>query len=127
MRYAAPIVLIVALFTFGCRQNPYNQGEVIYNYACGNCHMPDGSGLAKLIPPLDSSRLTLSDPQKLVCLIRHGLTANNETGQEMPANTTLNEVELTNLINYLGYEYAFSPQTVQVEDIKKMLAGCHNN
>jgi len=88
--------------------------------------MDDGSGLAKLIPPLDSSRLTISEPQKLVCLIRNGMPVNPETGQQMPANLKLNEVELTNLINYLGEKYGFEPQTVQVDQVKKMLAGCHS-
>jgi hypothetical protein len=86
--------------------------------------MEDGSGLAKLIPPLDKSRLTLSSPEKLVCLIHNGLPVNQLTGQQMPANTILNEVEMTNLINYLGAKYALKPQTVQAPEVKKMLAGC---
>jgi len=89
--------------------------------------MEDGSGLGKLIPPLDSSRLTLSDPEKLICLIRNGLPVNLHTGQQMPPNKKLNEVELTNLINFLGAKYAFNPQTVQVPEVKKMLSGCHSD
>ncbi len=89
--------------------------------------MEDGSGLGKLIPPLDSSRLTLSDPEKLICLIRNGLPVNLHTGQQMPPNNKLNEVELTNLINFLGAKYAFNPQTVQVPEVKKMLSGCHSD
>jgi hypothetical protein len=42
----------------------------------------------------------------------------------MPANTILNEVEMTNLINFLGSKYALKPQTVQAPEVKKMLAGC---
>lgn len=111
----------------GCQRHPYSQGELIYKYNCANCHMDDGSGLAKLIPSLDKSRLTLSEPAKLVCLIRNGLPVNKLTGQEMPPNTILNEVELTNLINYLGSKYALKPQTVQAPEVKKMLAGCQTH
>jgi len=89
--------------------------------------MEDGSGLGKLIPPLDSSRLTLSDPVKLVCLIRNGLPVNKLTGQQMPANLKLNEVEMTNLVNFLGSKYASNPQTVIVPEVKKMLAGCQTD
>ena len=89
--------------------------------------MQDGSGLARLIPPLDSSRLTLSDPVKLVCLIRNGLPANELTGQKMPANLKLNEVEMTNLVNFLGSKYASNAQTVIVPEVKKMLAGCQTD
>ena len=118
--------IFILLYSPGCQKNPYSQGQVLYTYHCENCHMADGSGLAKLIPHLDSSRLTLSDPAKLVCLIRKGLPKNPETGQEMPANRELNEVELANLINFLGYKYGDSPQTVMVEDVKNMLAGCQS-
>jgi len=83
---------ILFLSTGGCQPEPYSQGEVLYKYHCENCHMEDGSGLGKLIPPLDSSRLTLSDPVKLVCLIRNGLPVNKLTGQQMPANLKLNEI-----------------------------------
>lgn len=88
--------------------------------------MSDGSGLGKLIPPLDSSRLTLSDPGKLVCLIRNGLPINELTGQQMLPNRSLNEVEMTNLINYLGFKYGYNPQTVMVSEVKKMLAACQS-
>lgn len=108
----------------GCRENPYRQGQDLYIIHCENCHMKDGSGLVKLIPALDASKLTLSDPAKLVCLIRKGLPVNIQTGQQMPPNTILNDVEMTNLINFLGSKYSSNPQTVQVEAVKKLLAAC---
>ncbi len=119
--------VFLSLFIGGCQPEPYSQGEVLYKYHCENCHMEDGSGLGKLIPHLDSSKLTLSDPVKLVCLIRNGMPVNKLTGQQMPANRKLNEVEMTNLVNFLGSKYAANPQTVIVPDVKKMLAGCQTD
>ncbi len=109
-----------------CTSQPYSQGHAIYTAHCEGCHMEDGSGLADLIPPLDSSRLTLSDPSKLVCLIRKGLPFNTFTGQQMPSNTSMTDVELANLINFLGVEYGLNPQTIKVTEIKKMLAACQS-
>jgi mono/diheme cytochrome c family protein len=120
------IVFLLFLFS-GCNSQPYTQGQAIYDFHCGGCHMEDGSGLAKLIPPLDSSRLTLSDPAKLVCLIRKGLPINTVTGQKMPANSSMTDVELANLINFLGVEYGYNPQTIKVTEIKKMLAVCQSD
>jgi mono/diheme cytochrome c family protein len=111
----------------GCSSQPYAQGKAIYEFHCGGCHMEDGSGLARLIPPLDSSRLTLTDPSKLVCLIRNGLPINTLTGQQMPANTSMTDVELSNLINFLGLEYGYNPQTIRATEIKKMLAACQSD
>jgi mono/diheme cytochrome c family protein len=126
VKYILVLLTVAVTLLTGCQQNPYSQGEIIYQYYCGNCHMEDFSGLGKLIPPLDSSRLTISDPQKLVCLIRNGKPVNPETGQAMPANPSLNEVELANLINFLGAKCGLKFQTVQVDQVKKMLAGCHS-
>ena len=108
----------------GCGENPYRQGQDLYIVHCENCHVRDGSGLGKLIPALDASKLTLSDPGKLICLIRKGLPVNKQTGQQMPSNTILNDVEMTNLINFLGSKYSSNPQTVQVEAVKKLLSAC---
>ena len=117
-------VLVFLLLMTGCKENPYRQGETLYRFHCESCHMEDGSGLVNLIPSLDKSKLTLSDPEKLVCLIRKGLPLNVKTGQKMPSNTTLNDVEMTNLINYLGYKYSSSTQTVQVQEVKKWMGNC---
>lgn len=86
--------------------------------------MEDGSGLVKLIPSLSSSGLFRSTPECLVCLIRNGLEKNEVTGQQMPANTRLNDVELANLINYLRQEYASIKVAVTTDEINSCLAHC---
>lgn len=111
------------LFIFGCQPDPYKQGRIIYAYHCENCHMEDGSGLEALIPSLAQSEM-LKDPQKLVCLIRTGIPLNFHTRQEMPPNKSLNEVELTNLLNYLGNRYSSKNKVVKVSDVHNWLTSC---
>jgi len=86
--------------------------------------MEDGSGLAKLIPSLSASDLFRTSPDQLICLIRNGLAKNEETGQQMPANPTLNEVEMANLVNYLRELYAPDSVAVQTEEVKTYLEHC---
>lgn len=88
--------------------------------------MEDGSGLAKLIPSIRESGLFKGSPGRLICLIRHGLEKNKETGQQMPGNDKLNDVELANLVNYLRNEYTFKPDAVTPEDVNSCLALCNN-
>ena len=119
--------LLFSLLIFtACQPNPYRQGQDLYNAQCGGCHSEDGSGLAKLIPALDTTKLTLRDPQELVCLIRNGLPFDFLTRQQMPANKVINEVEMTNLINYLGSRYIGSPQVVRVEEVQEMYNACQS-
>ncbi len=87
--------------------------------------MEDGSGLVKLIPSLAKSELLRSTPDCLICLIRHGLDKNELTGQQMPANTKLNEVEIANLVNYLRQEYAPGSEAVKTSEVKNYLTNCN--
>ena len=86
--------------------------------------MEDGSGLAKLIPSLAISRFLKSKPDSLVCLIRIGLEKNEATGQQMPGNTIMNDVELANLINYLRQVYSSDSIAVTTKDINNYLLRC---
>lgn len=110
----------------GCQPNPYRQGKILYSTQCAGCHADDGSGLAKLIPALDTARLKLRHPQELVCLIRNGLPFDSLTRQQMPANKSLTEVEMANLINYLGVKYIGSQQVVRAEDMPQMYTACQS-
>ena len=89
--------------------------------------MNDGSGLARLIPPLDTQSVYFQDPGKLVCLIRQGLPVNEQTQQQMPPNKELSETELTNLLNYIGYQFRGRDQWVKFDQIVDLQAGCHSS
>jgi len=116
--------LCLISFIWGCHSNPYRQGHQLYQVHCESCHMEDGGGLAKLIPSLASSNLFSSPPDRLICLIRNGLDKNEATGQQMPANPLLNEVEMANLVNYLRQVYSSGAIAVKTQEVKTYLANC---
>lgn len=107
-----------------CQPDTYRQGRVLYQVHCENCHMEDGKGLFDLIPSLVNSDFITKKPLDAVCLIRKGLPMNLETRQQMPANTTLNDVEITNLINYLRSLSASGSEAVRVADVREALGQC---
>jgi mono/diheme cytochrome c family protein len=115
---------IGASFMAGCGDNPYDQGERIYVALCSNCHMEDGSGLGKLIPALTAERLTLDQPQRLICLIKRGLPRNPMTNQQMPAQPEMSVTEMTNLINYLGYVHAGREQSITLDEVIRLEGAC---
>ena len=86
--------------------------------------MEDGSGLAKLIPSLAVSKSIKAGPDSLICLIRNGLGKNEFTGQQMPGNTLLNDVEMTNLVNYLRVVYTSNSTAVTTKDVNNYLLHC---
>jgi len=119
--------LLIGLFFLGCRTNLYKQGHQIYRFNCEGCHMEDGSGLAKLIPSIRESDLFKGSPDRLICMIRHGIEKKNEIGPQMPGNDKLNEVELANLVNYLRNEYTFKPDAITPAEVETCLALCNRS
>lgn len=117
---------LIFLWLSACQVETYRQGEVLYEYHCGNCHMPDGSGLAQLIPGIDSAILSTYDPAAMICLIKHGLRRDSLTNQQMPANPSLSETELANLINYLGYNYLGKNQWVNPTAVRTLYDACQS-
>ena len=119
------LVLLIGVFTSGCDTNPYKQGAMLYQTQCANCHMPDGEGLARLIPSLDSSEiLKKGDGRKLICLIRRGVPKNPHTNQQMLPNRAMNAVELTNLTNYLFQRFSETADDVQLDQIREWEDAC---
>lgn len=120
-------LLMLCLWFLGC--NPYKQGERLYETHCANCHMADGSGLGELIPPLYGSYYDQVAQSDLPCILRHGVTytklvENEEVLLEMPANAGLNEVELSNVINYLNSSWGNDLEATSPGKVRRRLEDC---
>ncbi len=116
-----PLLLSILLIT-ACQQNPYKQGERLYQRYCANCHMEQGQGMASLYPPLNTPEFTRYT-DVFACIIREGMNetmtvAGNEYIFPMPAIPELNNVEISNIYNFIIHEWhtGIPPKTaIQVE------------
>jgi len=91
--------------------------------------MDDGSGLKGLYPPLAGADYLTMNQENLPCIIRYGLSdtilVNQKIyNQAMPGVKDLNEVQITNVINYINHAWGNELQHVKVEDIQESLMGC---
>lgn len=101
-------LVILLIFMASCADGP--TGEKTYQKHCANCHGKEGEGLKKLIPPLAGSDFLIDKKSELPCIIRKGM---NDTiivnGQKfignMPGNSELSVIEITNLVNYINREW----------------------
>lgn len=108
--------LAIVLASQSCEQETYAQGKRLYEAHCENCHMEDGNGLAKLIPPLQNSDYLKNNQNKIACILRNGqkgkvIVNGVEYDQEMPGKK-YTEVQITNITNYInnawGNEYGIT-------------------
>ena len=93
--------------------------------------MDDGSGLKGLYPPLAGADYLAKNQDKIACIIRYGLTdsilVNNKIySQEMPGVKDLNDVQITNIINYVNHAWGNQLNHVKVEDLRKKLRDCND-
>lgn len=121
MKYFVLIAGII-LIIISC-SNSTSEGQLIYESHCENCHQSDGSGLGELVPELQSSVYFTSSKSELPCLIINGKVNEETQVFSMPASK-LSDVELTNLLNFLGKKFG-SGESVTLEEVKKSLDSCN--
>ncbi len=130
MKHPASYIIIILISLSSCELDTYKQGERLYGVHCESCHMKDGSGLAKLIPPLESDYYK-NNRDQLSCIIRYGLKdsilVNDEWyEQEMPRNKDLSEIEIVNIINYMDNVLLKDERFTTLKDVKAQLENCDN-
>ena len=111
-----------------CRQD-YPQGERLYRTYCANCHMEDGTGLAKLIPPLAKADFLSRRRKFVACIIRNGSQGGQVVNavqfvEPMPSFSNLNEVQLSNLINYINTSWGNRLAATNPEEVEIALDAC---
>ncbi len=129
-RYLFVFSALTALFSgIRCSSSPYIQGEILYSNFCESCHMADGSGLGAEIPPLAGADYLQNNPDKIACMIRHGLSeeiiVNGVTyNQLMPGIEVLSDVEITNIVNYINQAWGNNYSTVTLGEVRAQLEAC---
>lgn len=109
----------------------YDAGKVVYGTLCGQCHKPDGMGQAGLAPPLVDSEWVLSDRDRLIKIVLHGLRGPIEVnGQpwdmDMPQMQILSDDEVANVLTYVRREWEHDAEPVTPADVAKVRARYEN-
>lgn len=104
------------------------QGKQLYEMHCSNCHQADGSGFARLYPPLAESDYLLSDLPRAACLIKNGMNGaihvnGVEFNQMMPAND-LTPLEIAEILTYITNAWGNNAGISDVHDINQWLRQC---
>ena len=91
--------------------------------------MQDGSGLKAVIPPLTKSDYLKNNQDKLVCLIRHGISdtirTNNKTYvQTMPGSPKLTVGDITNVINFINNSWGNNYGIIRYEEVIRQFETC---
>ena len=129
MKWILLIKVVVLSLLLSCNINPYQQGAILYNNFCASCHGEDGAGLRGLVPPLAQADYLIYNQDRLACIIRYGLKDSIIVNgrlydQPMEGIPNLNDVEITNIINYINHSWGNDLEVVKHADIKSSLERC---
>jgi mono/diheme cytochrome c family protein len=131
-----PLVLAACSLLSGCGgessskfKQYYVHGEQLYKKYCMNCHQADGSGLARVYPPLAQSDYMNSNFKDVICLIRYGkqgeLIVNGVTfNQPMPAIPALTDLEIAEISTYIYNTWEHKRGIIEVKDVSSVLQSC---
>ncbi|MCI5080503.1 MAG: cytochrome c [Saprospiraceae bacterium] len=119
---------MIVLFD-SCRGETYEQGRILYENFCANCHMDDGSGLAGNIPPLAKADWVKQSGAEMACVIRYGMegeiVVNGRTyNQAMAGIPQLSDFEITNVINYINHSWGNDYGVMTLEEVRSALENC---
>jgi cytochrome c551 len=134
------LLFVFCLLLFACNnkkstptdpkfQQYYNQGELLYQKNCSNCHQKDGSGLGRLYPPLDSSDFMANNFEDVICIIRYGkkgeLVVNGVSfNQPMPGIPTLTDLEVAEIATYIYNSWSHEHGIIEVNDLSALRKKC---
>jgi cytochrome c551 len=105
------------------------QGEKLFLTHCSNCHQQNGTGLGLLYPPLNQSDFIDQHFEKVVCLIRHGITGElvvngKNFNQPMPAMPQLSDLEIAEITTYLYNNWGRSKGLISVQQVSALQSKC---
>ena len=132
IQYIAPfsIFIIILLFIYdiwshGTVDHP---GKAGYVANCSQCHGENGEGIKSLVPPLNHSDFAIKNLDSIPCWLKFGLNHPITVGVTLydqpmyPGN--LDEVQISNIINYMNDEYFNLDKHVSPQWVSDRLKGC---
>ncbi len=104
-------------------------GQQLYSRHCGNCHLEDGKGLARLYPPLAGSDFMLENLPRTLCSIKTGLEGEiivNGIGynMKMPANSSLTNIDIAEIATYIYNSWGNQYGLIEVKKVSDLLENC---
>lgn len=108
-----------------------NNGRVLYEKHCSNCHQTDGRGLARLYPPLKNADFLRDDVHRAVCIIKYGIKGeiivNGDTyNMPMEGISELKDLEIAEIATYILNVFADTLTMVSATDVRNILENCHS-
>jgi mono/diheme cytochrome c family protein len=122
------LVLAFACFAFQpIPKESMERGKKVYDLYCLSCHMPDGTGVPNLNPPLAKSSWVTGDKKRLINVILKGLDQQVEIDGEFYSNVMaphdfLKDQEVADVLTYIRNSFGNKASLLSANEIKAQRA-----
>tara|TARA_Y100000588_G_C14228344_1_gene914137 strand:- start:1460 stop:1897 length:438 start_codon:yes stop_codon:yes gene_type:complete len=104
----------------------FTNGKRLYTQYCNNCHMDNGEGLGRLIPPLAKSDYLMEDLGRAAKIMKYGqkgpIAVNGtEYNQPMPANPQLTPLEILQILAYVSNTWGNEADIMTLPEVQDAL------
>ncbi|WNH11418.1 c-type cytochrome [Thalassobellus suaedae] len=97
-----------------------DRGSEIYTDFCISCHLPNGTGVKKIYPPLANSDYLLKNREASIKAIKFGLNGeiivNNEKYNNVMAALGLSNDEVADVMNYISNSWGNKNDKIVTEE-----------
>jgi mono/diheme cytochrome c family protein len=105
------------------------EGKRLYLLHCSNCHKEDGTGLARLYPPLKESDYLKNNERTVICSIKYGQTGEIKVNgivynQPMPPNLRLTNLEIAEIATYIYNTWGGKRKLFTHREVEQILGSC---
>jgi mono/diheme cytochrome c family protein len=105
------------------------EGKRLYLLHCSNCHQEDGTGLARLYPPLKDSDYMKKNEKEVICSIKYGQSGEIQVNgiiynQLMPGNPRLTNLEIAEIMTYIYSTWGEEEKMFNYLEIGQVLDSC---
>jgi mono/diheme cytochrome c family protein len=103
------------------------RGKKVYDLYCLSCHMPDGTGVPNLNPPLAKSSWVTGDKKRLINVVLKGLDQQVEIDGEYYSNVMaphdfLKDQEVADVLTYIRNSFGNKASLLTAAEVKTQRA-----
>lgn len=104
----------------------FTNGKTLYTNLCTSCHMENGEGLGKLIPPLKNSDYLLDNVPLASRIVKYGMDGpikvnGTDYNQPMPGNPRLTNLEIAEVLTYITNNWGNAHGPVTIAEVAEGL------
>ena len=100
------------------------RGKAVYERTCASCHLPDGSGVAGVFPPLANSDFFQQRPYEMAHIVLNGrsgeLVVNGQHYNSVMPAQDLSDEDVAAVINYVNVDMNKGKPVLTPEQVKEM-------